>query len=325
VLVEIKLEEIKEIKFEYDPEFFTITPDKLNDTAPCALKVANPQTIKITCKKDITTDKDIKVYSYPKGKDSEKNKTLAGRIIVGRNDDKRRKHVNFVFVTVKTNILKLTKEGKFDNKEKEQLTNTLYQALVTSKVYDKRIDNKPILLNLTSDSKFNDNGEYVDILGRINTSVGGYSDPKNSRFPLFPIFDYLKDTFMKDPNNSDYRDYFPIFSFGVDAVNLFAQAASVGFSGPKCCALFNLYDPEKEKELKKAEQIVGHEVLHCFGLRHTHLDEGYLPLDDKKQKYIFPSGKVNPTNEGTDNIMSYRFDFMITTWKWQWDILRSYI
>ena len=317
VLVGIKDTDVDEIKFEFNENFLSINGRdefSLSDKAITPLKKST--TITIACKRDITTDKngEILVYAIKDG-----NRRLAGKLMVGKNDVTSRKEAKFVFVCVRTNIDE-RKIGTFTKNEKDeqaQSRNILYQALVRPFIWVgtkhyKGLITRDIVLDLSNDPDFKLGGKYINPDGSINLSSGKIVDPDDSRFQIYPIFGDLRKKFMDNPANSLYQrnKCIPIFAFG-EGGSLFGMAESIGKL--KSAIVFN-------SRLDVDDSTTIHEVLHCFGLRHTFRESD--PINDDRQKYIF---KAKSGNEATDNIMSYNDGNMITTWNWQWKIIRNYI
>jgi len=315
VLVEIKDADVDEIKFEFNKSIFSINDKEefsLPDKNICPLKIST--TIKITCKKDITTDADgeILVYAYPKGSKSKPEteqkaeRKLAGKLIVGKNDAANRKEAKFVFVCVKTNITGSSIiTGQFTQDERDQLRSVLYQVLVrpliwVGKKYWKGLREQDIILDITNDVNFKRGGKYINARGKLNEDADGGS-----------MFSYLRDKFKNDTANSFYKDCFPVFAIGAE--NYDGALGQVEGIGVKNLVLFNGRD----------SQTIGHEALHGFGLWHTHRERSGEPIiQQANKKYVFPHGHSDPNN-ATDNVMSYRQNNMITTWNWQWKIIRK--
>jgi hypothetical protein len=99
--------------------------------------------------------------------------------------------------------------------------------------------------------------------------------------------------------------------------------------------------------------VLSHEMLHCFGLRHSHqqlykvVNEEYKNLKDQGQniptgmepfievpepfkysyqslKYVFILENENDVISQTQNVMGYSTQRLFT-WKWQWQIMRKNI
>ena len=313
VLVEIKDADVDEIKFEFNKSIFSINDKEefsLPDKNICPLKIST--TIKITCKKDITTDADgeILVYAYPKGSKSKPEaeqkaeRKLAGKLLVGKNDAANRKEAKFVFVCVKTNVAGAVKTGTFTQAEQNQLRNTLYQVLVRPLIWVRKKDANgaynDIVLDLKNDVNFKTRGKYINSNGKLNEDADGGS-----------MFSYLRNKFKNDPKNSAYKECFPVFAIAAD--NYDGALGQVEGIGIKNLVLFN----------GRNSQVIGHEALHGFGLWHTHRERSGEPIiRQANKKYVFPHGHYD-SNNATDNVMSYRNNHMITTWNWQWKIIRK--
>lgn len=279
-------------------------------TNKCKQTVAG--SISIQCNKDFDQEQEINVYAYPVGSffmskiEQESQRTLAGRLIIRPNSAIHREEVNMVFVCVKTNIAGKTQKGSFADAEREQMCRTLYQALIKPNIHSKRNTTSgkvDIVLDVSKDPNFLQKGKYIDSKGKLNEDADNGS-----------MFSYLRRKFMGDPNNVAYKQCFLIFAFGVTTYD--GTAGQVEKIGVKNLVLF----PERNYN----PQVIGHESLHGYGLWHTHRElRGEQVITSNYKKYIYPHGHYDPQN-ATDNIMSYRFGSMITTWKWQWDIIKKF-
>lgn len=310
VLIEID-EDIEKIEFSYNKELFTVdTSDLIPITKKCKQIVAG--SITIQCNKDFNQEQEINVYAYPLGSffmskiEQESQKTLAGRLILRPNSAIHREEVEMVFVCVKTNVAGKTQKGSFADSEREQMCRTLYQALIKPDIYSKRktaTGSTDIVMDVSKDPNFLQKGKYIDPKGKLNEDADRGS-----------MFSYLRKKFMGDPNNAAYKNCFPIFAFGIRTYD--GTAGQVEKIGVKNLVLF--------QERNYNPQVIGHESLHGYGLWHTHRElSGESVITTKYKKYIYPHGHYDPQN-ATDNIMSYRFGSMITTWKWQWDIIKKF-
>ncbi|AYN03380.1 hypothetical protein EAG11_03725 [Flavobacterium sp. 140616W15] len=85
--------------------------------------------------------------------------------------------------------------------------------------------------------------------------------------------------------------------------------------GSKACVIYK----------RRNIPVLIHEFLHTIDLCHTHIDENGL-IENPHQKYVYPKYNADPDSgplHTTDNIMSYNFNKMKSTWKRQWKILKS--
>jgi len=310
--------DVDAIIIESNNDNITINNQKefsLSDTAKCSLKGSDE--ITITCLEDITTDEEISVYAYPQGsmskseEERKKERILAGKLLVAKNDKSVRKEAKFVFVRVRTNVTgrkAKEKTGIFTEAEQVRLRNTLYQALVRPLIWVKKKNNKgiyeDIVLDLSTDANFKHGGKYIDANNKIDEDAHNGS-----------MFSYLRNKFMNDSTNSYYRGFFPVFVIGED--NYDGALGQVENIGIKNLVLFN--------NRNRSDQVIGHEALHGFGLWHTHRElRGETIIIQPNKKYIYSYGHRNPNN-ATDNIMSYNINHMLTTWNWQWKIIRKHI
>ncbi|HXB43156.1 MAG TPA: hypothetical protein VNV85_03835, partial [Puia sp.] len=271
-------------------------------------------TIKITCLDAFDTDQEINVLAYPKTWQVTDPIPIAGKIIVGANSKKRRIPVKFIFVKVKTDILNtgVANTGTYGSltvnglTEINNLDNTLFQCF-----FDQEAVFAPDLdLTANKDLKAPDPkdptlGKYIDpVTNSINFGAPGF------RSGLRTLFLQVKDGSGK-LINAKYSDakIFTVFSFNEPAVkNVIGAIEAIG---TRNLVLFSSRDTT----------TLNHEVLHGFGLRHTHKESsaGYKVLSESK--YTYPNA-LNDKVNCTDNVMSYN-DKGWTTWNWQWTLLRS--
>ena len=327
ILVEIKHADVDEIKFEFNKDIFSIndkTEFALSDKNICPLKVST--TIKVTCKKDITTDADgeILVYAYPKGSknkpeaEQKAERKLAGKLIVGKNDATNRKEAKFVFVCVKTNVTGTAtgvKTGFFSENEQAQLRQTLYQALIRPLIWVRRKNlqgqYQNIMLDMTNDPKFKMGGTYIHSSGFAQK--GPISDS---------MVKYLKSKFMNNPNNKQYLDCIPIFVIGLPGTGgLLGYCDSERDTSGNIIRFINNSVAFTPSSGNRPVETMPHEALHGLQLFHTHRD-GSPPLKYRNIKYIYPHGQRDIPN-ATDNVMSYRIGNMRTLWHWQWKIIKN--
>ncbi|WP_185117547.1 phage baseplate assembly protein V [Chryseobacterium sp. PMSZPI] len=282
---------------------------------------------------------------------------VAGKIVLEPNENmpaskgksgiKNRKTQKVVLVQVKTNIngsSPLT--GTFTNAEKENLQNALHQALIHGEFEDyvaRDVKGQPLLdvvsgtaidyFDLSNIDEFKIKtvgttqvyGKFIyekakhDILfastvNPTDTSDGGlfedYPDPAS---PNQEFFTFLKAKFLAQTGNAKYSDYFIAFCFGAIPYDMVIYPSG-GYSGTlgqvQKIGAKNvvLFDPRNDTTLN-------HEVLHGLGLYHTH--ETYF---NKDVKFTFQKYE-------TTNIMSYAdsshpSDEKITSWHWQWKIIK---
>lgn len=319
ILVSI-FRDIDRLEFEYDKEVFSIDKNILSDKEMTAgLVPSKDVSIKISCKKDFSSDKEIKIYCYPL---NEQPRILAGKLIVVKNDEKTRKKVDIALVEVKTNILNLKnngmEQGLFLTAEMSNLYKVLYQALIVPNIIK-------IKLNLSENANFRKGGVYVDSgKGRNTIAVLDKSDYRFSNKSLYITlrseFITSKDSAGNYPN-AKYADYFTVFKFAMESNSdgLLGETESIG---AKNAIVFTFPDVNNNHTL-------GHEVLHGLGLYHSHRNSAVL--GNKNAKFIFPCAIENPPfqtkpndSASTDNFMSYR-SILRSTWRWQWHIINPKI
>ena len=327
ILVDIE-EEIDKLEFDYDNTLFIIDKIILQDKSKTTgLVNSADNTIKIKCIKDLDSDKEIRIYVYPKGSTVKTSaeqlleRKLAGKIIVLRNDSTVRKNQKFVLVPVQTNITGTRSLGRFTAGEQERLQYGLYQSLITSELENGQ------LLDLSSDTKFKlltdssgnkTYGEYIyrNTSGDITKTDGNIYEDKAG------IFDYIKNLYLSQ--NPQYTNYYTIFCFKENTYDSFFDPLSGrGAAVPgqvQDVKIKNVFLFNGILGSARAIDTISHEGLHGLGLHHTHIDNTPIPESDRK--YVFANGNNNLTNS-TDNIMSYGRKVKKSTWKWQWDILRK--
>ena len=315
VLVEIE-EDLDRLEFEYDKAIFSIEKPILQDKIKTTgLVRATDNTIELTCKKDLTSDLEIKLYAYPKGLSQAEQltqRTLAGKILVLKNDKTARKTEKFVLTRVKTKITKTSsgvETGYFTTEEKAWLCRTLHQALVVpdfgSKIYD---------IDLSEDPNFQIrtiNGEkhYGTHINELSERI----DPQIETANFYAHLQRLcfKAKFKRTAVFHKKSSYFTIFSFGThENINGAGRIQDVGI---KNLILF----PDRNKI------VMAHEALHGLGLYHTHLDERDK-IKETNRKYVYFDASVpGYSDKATDNIMSYNKNLRKSTWHWQWRIIRE--
>ncbi|MBK1897034.1 type VI secretion system Vgr family protein [Chryseobacterium paridis] len=335
VLVEIE-EDVDKLEFDLSTinkpteTFITIDKTKLQDKAKTSGLVNSASaTIKVTCLKDLNSDKEIKIYAYPKGSMAKTpaeqlvERKLVGKINVLRNDATARKNQNFVLVPVRTKIdaVRGIKTGAFSPGEKKRLQEGLYQCLITSE-----LKTGPIL-DLTGDAKFriitdaHGNKTYGDFIYQ-NTSGNVYNTDGNIFEDKAGIFDYVKNKFIA--TNPTFAGYYTMFSFNENTYDSFYDPTSGSAAAVpgqvqdikiKNVILFNGI-----QGAARGNDTISHEGLHGLGLHHTHKDG--TPIADADRQFVYANGNNNPTNS-TDNIMSYGQKVKKSTWKWQWDIAKG--
>ncbi len=335
VLVEIE-EDIDKLEFDLTSintstdTLITIDKVTLQDkTKTAGLVNSADSTIKITCLKDLTADKEIKIYAYPKGSSAKTPaeqltlKTLVGKIIILKNDATARKNQKFVLVSVKTNINNVAgndKTGIFSPSEQQRLQEGLYQCLITSE-----LETGPIL-DLSGDPKFqlitdaHGNKTYGDYIFK-NTSGSLRNTDGNIHEDKAGIFDYVKNLYISQ--NPQYTGYYTMFSFNENTYDSFYDP-STGSAGAvpgqvQSIKIKNVFLFNGIQGAVRGSDTISHEGLHGLGLHHTHKDG--TPIKEAERKFVYANGNSNPTNS-TDNIMSYGQKMKKSTWKWQWDIVR---
>ncbi|PBJ13096.1 type VI secretion system Vgr family protein [Flavobacterium sp. ACN6] len=323
LLVDIE-EEVDELKFDYDDTLFEIDCRILAQKTKTNGLTDPSDTIKIKCLKDLNSDKEIKIYVYPKGSTAKTSaeqlleRKLAGKIIVIKNDVTARKEEKFVLVGIETNVNDTPNRnitGIFSPAEKINLYNTLHQALIVPTVEET-------ILDLSSNTDYQLGGKFLDGTdikltymnnsGRTVKNMDLYRDCTTK-------FENFQDE-SKTLINAKYNGFFTIFKFGI-ASNKIDVLGAVEEIATRNVIIFTLLGVRDDSTLN-------HESLHGLGLCHTHRDA--KPLHRRNYKYIYPNAQgsilqpiPNP-RDSTDNVMCYR-SVAYTTWHWQWEIINSNI
>lgn len=314
---------IDRLEFEYDKNLLTVDKNILSDKAKTNSLVPSADTsIKITCKKDLTSDKEIKIYCYPT---NGQPRILAGKIIVLRNDAAIRKNQKFVLVPVRTNIdsVRGIKTGQFSPTEKKSLQEALYQSIIISS-----LEIGPIL-DLSGDTRFQLTtdihgnkiyGDYIyeNILGSRNHTAGNIFEDHPG------IYDYVQRLFLR--LNPQYTGYYTIFSFNENTYDSFydpvSRAAAAVPGQVQGITIKNVFLFNGIQGITRGNDTIAHEGLHGLGLHHTHSDSAPRPIPEADRKFVFANGNYFLT-KSTDNIMSYGNKVKKSTWKWQWEIVRK--
>ncbi len=329
------------LKFDYDSAFFTLKPEILADkSGGKALGPSKTAEITITCKKDLDSNKEIKIYAYPQ--DNKYKKSLAGKIIVLQNDEKSRKSLNIALVNLKTKINDEEKFGKIETEEIDALRKALYQCLIVPNIFQDNIifdltmnDKFKIITDNTGNKKY---GKYIlkDINNTSDWLDGGifhssdYTDCQDyvKKEYIIKNKEILKNTFFKNTKSDADENYlskniFTVFAFGedsystnrtsLDIVKRHALEGEVKNINENTAMLFNGLD-----EKRNDASVLAHEILHGLGLYHTH-HVNDKPITEPKILCTFDKNK-------TDNIMSYKDivnnkdEKKQTLWRWQWKI-----
>lgn len=312
---------IDRLEFEYDKNLLTVDKNILSDKTKTNSLVPSVDTsIKITCKKDLTSDKDIKIYCYPK---NNMPRILAGKIRVLKNDAIARKKQKFVLVRIKTNIVGVGvgKTGSFSPSEKKRLQEELYQCLITSELKIGPI------LDLSGDTKFRLTTDvhgtkiYGDYIYQNTSGSNRYTDG-NINEDKSGIFNYVQSIFLRF--NPQYRGYYTIFCFNENTFDSFYDPVSGSAAAVpgqvEDIRIKNVFLFNGIQGATRGNDTIAHEGLHGLGLQHTHNNN--TPIREPERIFTFADGNYFPA-KSTDNIMSYGNKIKMSTWKWQWDIVRK--
>lgn len=318
--ITVEDEEPLAVEFEYDKNLFSLDMDVLTDIAVGDKRVSGDGTVTITCLQEFDSEEEIKVLAYPKTWNVGDPIPIAGKIVVGPNIDI--KEVNFVLIRVKTKIDAVAKLGSFSEDEKNNLQNTLYQALIVGHLED--FERERDLLDQAIDYFFDEDVDLLDLTEDPNFRITASARGKfiDADFPLInedfkgpnakdaELFSYLRNAFFKGKGTEKYRDYFTVFALEERTYDgTIGQVESVGMVAQKNVALFASRD----------RTTLNHEVLHGLGLFHSHKDGKDNEFKPTRQyKYTYK-------NKTTNNVMGYKKNDSLTTWRWQWEIMRNSI
>ncbi|WP_315038900.1 phage baseplate assembly protein V [Capnocytophaga sputigena] len=339
-------EDIDRLEFEYDETLFELDKKVLSNKSKIERLEFLQETITITCKEELDSDKEIRLYAYPKRPavtsytdkkgtrpsadlDQLVHRRLAGKIIVVKNDATVRKEEKFVLVKVETNILnqEISAKGDFDESEKKSFYNTLHQALIIPKVEEYGGENSEVYLNLSADRRFRRGGKYVEG-DKLKTKF--YTNQQR-QIVKSEFLKYVQEAFFNDPpeNRVRYAGYFTVFAFGVGNPDTGGETAG------EFELLNRVVIASAIKFFKNAALYAGrsnnafcHEALHGLGLYHTHREKKSTIngrevdtepiIKDSKKKYVYK-------HKTTTNVMSYNQPRNYTTWRWQWSIINPNI
>jgi len=338
-------EDIDRLEFGYDETLFELDKKVLSNKSKIEGLEFLQETITITCKEELDSDKEIRLYAYPKRPavtsytdkkgtrpsadlDQLVHRRLAGKIIVVKNDATVRKEEKFVLVKVQTNILNRgdKEKGDFDESEKKSFYNTLHQALIIPRVEEYGGENSEVYLNLSADRRFRRGGKYVEG-DKLKTNF--YTNQQR-QIVKSEFLKYVQEAFFNDPpeNRVRYAGYFTVFAFGV------RESDSGGETAAEFELLNRVVIASAIKFFKNVALYVGrgntalcHEVLHGLGLLHTHREKKEINgrevnsepiIKDSKKKYAYKY-------KTTTNVMSYNQPRNYTTWRWQWSIINPNI
>ncbi|MEO8770638.1 MAG: hypothetical protein ABI402_11150 [Ferruginibacter sp.] len=304
LLIEVQGNEPETIEFEStDTTAISIDRQTLSDKTVGAKRVSH-DTVKITCNSEISSDQALKVWSTFLGV-----RTLVGKLKICANNNLAAKRIKFAFIKVRTDMVEsgIPNVGMFDPappthppgipnlSEIPNLINSMHQGL-----WRAEIVNAPDL-DLTNDPNFKVVGPLANAQGFIDAAT-------NTIIHTRPMKAYLRTAYFNIPENHRYQqDYFTVFSLGEN--NDDGVMGAIESIGTRNLVLWNTRD----------NFTMNHEVLHGLGLHHTHSDGAG---NHSTQKYTYESCLHAGHENDTDNVMSYNANASLTTWHWQWELLR---
>ena len=333
VLVDIN-EEVDRLEFDYDKDIFEIDRATLTDKEKTQGKTeSKDKTIEITCKKSFGDENRgvIRVFAYPKGcadkpiAEQVRSRSLAGKIMVGVNDEKAQKNMKFVLVRVKTIIGRKEQEGDFSFEHLHLLSNTLHQMYINP-MFEQYAEEKegenplkscskqdPMTLDLTQGPYAEEFAKYATCDGidvsQIHENAEGKESMTNQHPSTENLACFLRRIFLKQfPQYANCFTIFSLFDNGIKRIAGFCEMTP----DPKTGELTH-YKKNVVLFGDRKPTTLCHEVMHGLGLRHTHFDDETILKEEKM--YVFEKYT-------TDNIMSYASSRK-TTWNWQWEIVRD--
>lgn len=292
------------LKFEYDKEYFKITPEKITtDLGKGKRFWDGGNTIKIECLADFNEDQTINVFAYEKDKATGLDeKRLAGRMFVWANHAARRKKAKVLLVSVRTDITGSNENLGKTSGQQENIERFLRQALVELDVAYDEVD-------VTKDSKFKSGGSYIynnkDIIQRYATGIKSFFFTPVQNY----LYDRLKDKLKQNNSTSKnkYKDYFRIFFFDESGGKI-QNDNLIGLGG-------NSIDENMVIFGSTTDSTVAHELLHSLKLMHSFTNEEA----DCYAKYTYKYAE-------TENVMDYSHlvgQSCYALWKWQWEIANN--
>ena len=333
VLVDIS-EEVDRLEFDYDKDIFEIDRATLTDKEKTQGKTeSKDKTIEITCKKSFGDENRgvIRVFAYPKGcadkpmAEQVRLRSLAGKIMVGVNDEKAQKDMKFVLVRVKTIMNNDEALGKFPLDHLESLSNTLHQMYINP-MFEQYAEEKegenplkscskqdPMTLDLTQGPYAEEFAKYATSKGIDISQIHEDAEENANVTNLHPSTEnlacFLRRIFLEQfPQYANCVTIFSLFDNGIKRIAGFCEMTP----DPKTGELTH-YKKNVVLFGDRRPSTLCHEVMHGLGLRHTHFDDETILKEEKM--YVFEKYT-------TDNIMSYASSRK-TTWHWQWVIVRD--
>ncbi len=333
MLVDIN-EEVDRLEFDYDKDIFEIDRATLTDKEKTQGKTeSKDKTIEITCKKSFGDENRgvIRVFAYPKGcadkpmAEQVRLRSLAGKIMVGVNDEKAQKDMKFVLVRVKTIMNNDEALGKFPLDHLESLSNTLHQMYINP-MFEQYAEEKegenplkscskqdPMTLDLTQGPYAEEFAKYATSKGIDISQIHEDAEENANVTNLHPSTEnlacFLRRIFLEQfPQYANCVTIFSLFDNGIKRIAGFCEMTP----DPKTGELTH-YKKNVVLFGDRRPSTLCHEVMHGLGLRHTHFDDETILKEEKM--YVFEKYT-------TDNIMSYASSRK-TTWHWQWVIVRD--
>ena len=278
-------EKAKSFKYEYDTELFSLNKTTVKICDKGSYKGENGDTLRITCKKEFSEDKEICLYAY----DGQENKSLAGKLIVKANDDKHRYALDVVMVRVKTDLYA---EGKsLGNVPPKNPSRKIILEKYFSQCYiDANIEECE--LDLTTPDRKEAFLAYTDeeLLKRKDLSN-------------LKIYDYLTSVLSSSSDTAKYAYYYKIYLINEDAdgdSSLYGRARGI------CSKEVIVLSPGLD------DTTCAHELFHALGLYHSFSNLNQHTFEKNKTDNIMDYSDVCKTPIP-----------VVATWQFQWNILHE--
>ena len=277
-------EKAKSFKYEYDTELFSLNKTTVKICDKGSYKGENGDTLRITCKKEFSEDKEICLYAY----DEQENKSLAGKLIVKANDEKHRYALDVVMVRVKTDLRNNSKsKGKQPSENPSRkiiLEKYFSQCYIDANIEECELD-------LTTPDRKEAFLAYAN---------GGYI--KKDKYSSKGIFNYITKVFHRDTNTSKYKVFYKIFFLNenVKGNTLYGRARKI------CSKEVIVLAPGLD------DTTCAHELFHALGLYHSFSHRNKHTFFKNKTDNIMDYSDVGPEKIP-----------VIATWQFQWNILHE--
>ena len=278
-------EKAKSFKYEYDTELFSLNKTTVKICDKGSYKGENGDTLRITCKKEFSEDKEICLYAY----DGQENKSLAGKLIVKANDDNHRYALEVAMVRVKTD-LRNNRKSKGKQPSENPSRKIILEKYFSQCYIDANIEECE--LDLTTP------GRKEAFLAYTDKELLKRQDLKNLK-----IYDYLTSVLSSNSDTAKYASYYKIYLINEDADG---DSALYGRAREICSKEVIVLSPGLN------DTTCAHELLHALGLYHSFSDLNQHTFEKYKTDNIMDYSDVGPEKIP-----------VIATWQFQWNILHE--